>query len=48
VPITLIEQNTGLDFGAAVRKGDTIKRADQPAVGEEAIDPIRRFQDIRL
>jgi endonuclease G len=48
VPIGLIEQNTGLDLGAAVRNGDTIKQPDQPAVGEEAIVPIRRFQDIRL
>ena len=50
VPISQIETRTGLDFGKLIRKADTIARADQPAVGEEALvrTPIRDFNDIVL
>lgn len=46
VPVSRIEGLTGLDFGAAVRKADTIKASGQPAVGAEALRPIRSFRDI--
>jgi len=50
VPIASIEKKTGLDFGAAVRAADTIRRADQPGVGEEAMHGllITRLSDITL
>ena len=50
VPIVQIEKRTGLDFGKLVRKADTIARADQPAVGEEALGliPIQALSDIVL
>jgi endonuclease G, mitochondrial len=50
VPIVQIEKRTGLDFGKLVRKADTIARADQPAVGEEALAliPIQALSDIVL
>jgi endonuclease G, mitochondrial len=50
VPISSIEGRTGLDFGAGVRGADTVARADQPVVGEEAlrITPIQALTDIVL
>ena len=50
VAITQIEKRTGLDFGKALRKADTIARADQPVVGEEALTliPIQALSDIAL
>jgi endonuclease G len=48
VAIPVIEKRTGLDFGDAVRTADTIRRPDQPDVGEEAAILIKTFDDIQL
>jgi endonuclease G, mitochondrial len=50
VAISQIEKRTGLDFGKAVRKADTIATANQPVVGEEALSliPINSLSDIVL
>jgi endonuclease G, mitochondrial len=50
VAIAQIEKRTGLDFGKAVRKADTIVSINQPVVGEEALTliPIQALSDIVL
>jgi endonuclease G, mitochondrial len=50
VAVTQIEKRTGLDFGKAIRKADTIASTDQPVVGEEALTlvPIQALSDIVL
>jgi endonuclease G len=48
VAIPVIESRTGLSFGDAVRKADTISRPGQPVVGEEATIRVTRFEDIQL
>lgn len=50
VTIAQIEKRTGLDFGKALRKADTIASSNQPVVGEEALTfiPIRALSDIVL
>jgi endonuclease G len=47
VAIPQIEKRTGLDFGAAVRQADTIRRGAQPVVGEEAALPLRSLADLK-
>jgi len=48
VPIAAIQRRTGLDFGQAVLKADTIQQAGPPAVGAEAESRklIATFDDI--
>jgi endonuclease G, mitochondrial len=50
VPIAQIEKRTGLDFGKAIRKADTIASTNQPVVGKEALTlmPIQSLTDIVL
>jgi endonuclease G len=46
VGIKTIEDRTQLDFGAAIRDADTIRRPDQPTVGEEAQVRVASFADL--
>lgn len=46
VPITTIEQRTGLDFSANVTAADTMSDPNQPDVGGEAMRRIRTFDDL--
>ncbi|CCJ06817.1 DNA/RNA non-specific endonuclease [Methylocystis sp. SC2] len=46
VSVESIEGRTGIDFGEALRKADTINSAGQPQVGAEAIIRVANFADL--
>ncbi|MFH1011861.1 MAG: DNA/RNA non-specific endonuclease [bacterium] len=46
VAVSQIEKRTGLDFGQAIRKADTITSSAQPTVGEEAGILLHSFEDL--
>ena len=48
VPLALIEKRTGLSFGDAIRRADTITQDGQPVVGAEAALRLTRLEDIQL
>jgi endonuclease G, mitochondrial len=46
VGIKTIEKKTGLDFGDAVRKADTITASNQPNVGAESAVRMQKLEDL--